>query len=351
MNTTKNKNTFRTWLLRIAIAALLLIATGLGFLWLYLADYQSALPVNWGERVTQIYKNKDASALAQLCTDLPAVFSDSSVLQKYLTDANISEDIFYYQGSAENADGAVYHISTDTQMLATVTLKKSGSKTFFGFEPYEFVSLVPEPLHKYTISAPADAVVNLNGETIPTRYLTETATAVPYFTQLGLPEIKQNTYVIDDFNTVQTLTADGFLMIENGENNYLLQRIPDTTTQDEIYAFAESYAKAYIKFATARGSSRASVLQMTQPRTVLYGAVLHYGNEWGEIYTKDRYENLSVSDCVQYTDTEFSCKVSMDYLIFNKEGEEKKYDFDFTFYMTHLSGAWKLVHMEAMQKK
>lgn len=350
VNTTKNKTAFRTWLLRISITLFLLIAAGMGVLWLYLADYQTALPVNWGQRIVQIYKDRDAAALAELCTDLPAVFQDKNVLQSYLTDADIKGDVFYYPGTAQKDSELVYHIGTDTQMLATVTLKKSGSKTFFGFEPYDFVSLSPAPLHQYTIVAPAKAKIMLNGEGIPDRYLVKTDPVVSCFTQIGVPEIQQNTYSIADFNTVKSLSAEGFSVIKSAEGTYCLQRTPDAAAQTGIYTFAEDYAKAYIKFATARGASRAPVLQMTHPQTALYDAIVKYGNEWGEIYTSDRYENLAVTDCTQYTDTEFSCKVSMDYLIFNRNGEQKKYDFDFTFYITRLSGAWKVVQMEAIKK-
>lgn len=332
---------------------LAIVFCALIFLWIWLADYQRALPTNFCDEIQQAYETADGAALQSLCTNLPAVLQNADKFSAYLQQNINTEDLYYYPGTAAAHDEAVYEFVSGGHHLAQLTLRKTGKKSLFGFTLYEVKALEQLPAATYTLTAPSGVTVLVNGEELSEQYLTGQEDAADCYDGIVAATPKNNTYEISDFNYVETVEAsvNGVPCSVNWNtetNEIIITRVPSDTVQQQLASTAEYAAKEYIVFATQRYAPNYNVVALLYPNTTLYNAVLSYGNEWGEVYVADRYEDIVLDSFTAYSDTEFACRVSMTYVITEDTGNEKTFPFNAMLYFTVVNGNWRWVAMQAL---
>ncbi|MEG0911784.1 MAG: hypothetical protein RSF70_09415 [Ruthenibacterium sp.] len=334
-------------ILSVIIAALLLV------LWFFLADYQKNLPQNFANQTLSAYQNNDAAYIAKYCTNLPEKLKDANELTAYYHDNADLEKLYFYQTNHDNTEQLSYAFVSNNQPIATLTLQKTAQKSLFGFPKYEISSITAQPLIRYQFTAPSNVTPVVNGTPLSEKYVTGESVITDSFSDMDGTVFKAKTYEVDDAMYIDVLSASD----ENGnpcavtwnENRHsaVISNEISAEQQAQITKFAEDFSQIYSPFATKKNGNTKSVLQQLYPDTSFYKAVRSYTNDWGENYTKDRYENRVIDAWTQYSQTEFSCNVRFDYVIQLSGGQEKTFPFHMTYYMTSRNGHLQLVNMQA----
>ena len=350
----KKKHRKGSLFIRIYLIVFLLLfsAVGAGFIYLYkyLEDYQSCLPTNLAERVTQAYKDEDTDYIEKKCGNLPDVLKDSAVLKEYLDGSYDRDSLFYYEDSSAGSDRQTYVIQSGNRKVAVLVTEFTGDPTAYGHRPCRIVSLSQQVLRTYVIKAPGGAALMLNGAAISGTYLQNTEKITDEFASVGIPEIDVCTYAIKDLNFIKTLTADNCIVNKTAD-----AADPDCVTYDISYElsddskksisdFADRFTRTYVPFATKKNASPDAVLTMLIPDSDLYNSIEHYENDWGQTYDSDEYQNMTIDNFNRYAENAWSCDVSLKYVI-KRSATEKSYDFAFTYYITDQSGDWRIIKM------
>jgi len=335
-------------LLITALALLLITAAALGFLWKYLEDYQQTRPEVIADNIYQAYKNGDAAQIAALCSNLPTVFEDTELFKQYLKDNISNKEIYYYKGSSSSEDEICYEFTVMGEKFASLTQVKTGKKSTMGFDIYEAQSIVGHPLYTYSITLPQDAKAFINGSALDEKYLTETVNTAEELTEAGFGPFPTSEYLIDDFNYINEFSVefpDKYNIVRDG-NDITVTRIVSEQDKQAMAEFADKFVDVYMRFAVAAYGPRDPVLEMSYPDTKFYKAVQTYTNEWGEYYAKYEFKNYVIDDFCRYSDTEYSCHVTLDYVITDWYGQEKNYPFDAVFYITSKNGSMQIAAMK-----
>lgn len=208
------------------------------------------------------------------------------------------------------------------------------------------------PLTDYTITAPADTVLFVNGGLLSERYRTDAQTVVENFVPLTNAAYRTKAYEITDFSYIDELggvSADGCEAVvtwnEDGRAATVEKRI-SAEEREKITAFANTFSEAYSVFATKQNGARAPVVKLLYKGTPFHKALLLYKNDWGGAYVSDRYENRVIDRMIRYSPTEFSCDIRFDYVITFRDGFEKTYPYAMTYYLTNRTGELLLADMQ-----
>lgn len=329
-----------------------LIAAGLALLWCCLADYQRSLPQNLAAQILTAYQSGDAKTIAQYSVNLPEPLENPALFARYYTENTKLDDLYFYPGAAENADELTYEFAAGNDSIATLTLRKTREESRFGFPVHEIKSLMGHPLTDYTITAPADTALFVNGGLLSDRYRTDAQTVVENFVPLTNAAYRTKAYEITDFSYIDELggvSADGceaaVTWSEDGRAATVEKRI-SAEEREKITVFANTFSEAYSVFATKQNGARAPVLKLLYKETPFHKALLLYKNDWGEAYVSDRYENRVIDRMTRYSPTEFSCDIRFDYVITFRDGFEKTYPYAMTYYLTNRTGELLLVDMQ-----
>ena len=355
-NKMKNKVTpknpkFNKFLKGFTLAALVLIASFMVFLWFFLTDYQKMLPGEYGNQIVQAYQTGDVKTLGKYSDNMPASFQNPTIFNKYLEQFGDSKTIFFYPITSKNPNQILYEIASDTKVIASLTLEKTGKKSIFGFNKYKIVNLSYHPLYEYTITAPSDVSIVINDLPIDTKYLTDEKQVIASFAQVQTDPITYVKYKISDFNYIVTLTAQDAskseLVIEkdDAKYTYTISKVPSEAIKTEITAFATKVSKAYSVYTTLRYSPFRNLSVLLYPNTAFFNYIHTYGNEWNYTYTVDRYENLEIKNFIKYSETEYSCDISYKYVILRSTGVEKSFPVSWRYYVTKKTGTWLVADM------
>ena len=341
------RSRFYRYLLVFFLTALIIIAVGLFVLWNYLADYQKCLPDNETAAVVTAFQTQDVNTILTYDHQLPAVLQKPAKLYQYLRGTYHPQQVYCYENK-DSGDTKEYILSDDTKQLATLTLTRNATASFWGHHAYTVSAIALKPLHSYRITAPSDVTLLLNGQNIGQNYLTDTTQQTDAFEIAGLKVPSIVTYVIPDLNYVNSLTAEGCDVTKTAADTYLVSRKFTAAEKDAIRKFAETFAKAYTVFATKRDVSGRTVQSMIVQKTPLSQAVSAYKNDWGQVYDVDSYDGFAVKSIEKYGDHAYSCEVALSYNTLNSATKRQKtYDFDYTFYMTDQSGTFQVLDMKS----
>lgn len=355
--TARRRASFYSISLCIFLSAFALISLLLLFFWFYLSDYQKSLPENQTDEIIADFENKDTAALLKLCTDLPASLSDPQNLSAYLSGIYTSGSVGCYENSTSQQAIRQYVLyavkdtsgndTSDTIQLATLVLSPAPAKTFFGHTSYSISSLTLAPLHTYTIYAPSNVTVMADGTALPASCLTDSQPLTSQFAEAGLSDVSMNTYTISGLTYIGNISADSCSVVSTSPDTFVVSHTVTDSENSALSSFAEDFAHAYSVFATKKNASSADTLSMVYSGSSLYHTLSAYDNDWGQTYTADRFDDLSITSLTKYEDHAYSLKISFSYVTTGSSASEKSYDFDFVLYLTDADGSWKVISMKA----
>jgi hypothetical protein len=317
-------------------------------LWFYLAEFQRMLPSEFGAKIVQAYKSNDFQTLRKYGDNLPPSFQSDAIFAKYIAEFEPSDEFYFYPVLSKKDDQIIFDIANKSKTFATLTIENTHKKSFFGFAIYNIVSLRQEPLFKYSITAPQEVSILLDGHPINERYLTKDSETITSFSQVQTEPIQYKTYRIYDFYYFETLTtgpSSTKLEIHENEANhsYVVAKVPSENDIKEVSDFSLNVSKIYTYFVTRGGAPIDKLTPLLYPNTAFYKSIVTYDNRWGAVYEGHSFENVIVENIIKYTDTEYSCDIQYDYIIKFKSGYTNLHRVSFRYFVTKKSGKWLLV--------
>lgn len=335
--------------------AMVVCTVFLSVLTLYLADYQNSLPADVATRLLKAYNEADSAVFAEYNDALPNAFADDYRFAAYIDLSFPKEQLYYCKGTAKHTGETVYEFKARNIHIATLTTKEIESTTFFGFRNYEVVSFVPEPIEYYTIFAPIGTRVMIDGSLLHQKYPPTLGYAYPCFESVSASNISE-IYIVPDYDALGALSIknasseDYIIEIDEENDSVLIAQKSEQTAQGEIIEFVDQFVKEYLIFTTKKNAPRGLVLKMTHPQTEFYKILQQYSNVWRKEYRSGRFNDIEINEIKQYSPSEYSCNVSLSYLIVRDDGAEKNIDFAAVFYLTNRNGTWLAVDMELKKR-
>ena len=385
----RNRSFFRTSFFRnlINVFGIMLVVSAvlLGILTAFLADYQSCIPENLTDGVTDDFKvlvsgnsldaAKSASELIGECTGLDANLKRSDVFISYFAgmydgssitcvdeslpgDVNLTYDICGARtvGKSEDASENVSEDVSENIKLGELVLMPLDEKSLFHNTRYKIGSLSINSLHIYRITAPSDVTVYADGAQLKAEISDDDndsdekkdITQKDHFIAAGLPDTTMSTYVVGDKSHptyIESVSADGCSAVKTDDDTWDISYKVTDAKEKDISSFANGFMHSYSEFATKKNASSAKVKNMIYPGADILNAISVYDNSWGQTYTSAGYTDEKVTDMCRYADNEYSCRASCTYTIRNGSAG-KDYVFAFILYLTDINGEWKVTDME-----
>lgn len=325
-------------------------------LWHYLEDYQQHLPSMLGDEILAAYQSADTSTIRKYCTNLPDALQDDMTFHAYLNQSVSKADLYYYESSTSDQKSSITYTFVDNdQTFATLVVSKTPEVSKYKFPIYEITSLEQSVLKQYTFIETPGTTILVNGSPLDESYITDQTTVDTAFDEIGAGPYVTTTYTLPDYLVSADITAVDasgascpLTWDEDHTTCTSTYALPDSNMQ-ELSSFATNAAREYAVFATIKYASRDALLTCLYPGTDFYQAIKTYDNDWGITKTGDSFDNISVTDCIQYSDTEYSCMVTLDYIV-KQGGTEKTFPLSFTCYITSRDGTYKIVNLETNKR-
>ncbi|MCM1149862.1 MAG: hypothetical protein NC319_07250 [Butyricicoccus sp.] len=282
------KHRFAIGLFVYIIIMLLIIFAGLFVFWQFIAAYEFSRTEGimddfMAEEATDAIDREIERFAAAHETVLESAGDIAAVLHAYVS----SGELGYRKATGEySADAPVYSVRLDKQELGKVWFRSySGGPLAFGFDywfptrsEFEFAGLEQE----YTVTAPAEAAVTVNGVTLTAENCSVSwalpEELSPYASALSqLPSQARYTFTAFSEPEAALLSDDGdYLMAvsETEPNAFTVtQQCPDELSE-ELYSWAEGFVKAYIGYTSNATGAPARVMSYTVINSDLYNRML-----------------------------------------------------------------------------
>lgn len=336
--------------------ALLLI--GLIFGYLYLNDYQSALPSDVGNRVLTAMETMDLATLDELSSNFPVSLRDETVFTQYMADFG-TKDLFFYEGTSKVEGQLIYIFVNNNIKMATLTLEKTGKKSTFGFEKYKFVDLVFRPLHEYKIINTTQASVLVNGVSIDDQVQDLTEAQNHAFNLEIFGDLPVKTYTFKDFTYITSVTVsddpNAEVIYNESTFTYTILARANQATQEAITAYGEKVMKAHTRLLSIPYySGTAFINTYAYPASDFAKTVKSYDLTVRYPFISESFADLSVGNIIQYGPHEYSVDVSLSYTwtaTWVGKVVTRTTKPAYTFYVTDVSGAWLVTDMTLIDSK
>lgn len=319
--------------------------------WQYLADYQQALPTMLSEKILTAYQKCDTTVIKNYCRNLPPALCDDLTLHTYLNKNIQTKELYYYENAIkDDGNSIIYTFCKDNQKFADLTVSKTGEKSKYGFPLYEITSLEQYPLSYYTLVQYPGTTILIQDRPIDVSYQIDQVTLASCFDQIETGPFYKTTYSIPDYLVSTALTArdssnNSCELVWNDDHTTCTAfLLPDDTVKQEVTDFSEAASKAYAIFATIKYADKSPLLAYLYPDTDFYKAISTYDNDWGITKTSDRFDTVSCSDFMKYSETEYSCDVSLSYFV-SQGATEKEYPLNLTCYVTYKNRTPQIVNL------
>jgi len=322
--------------------------------------------------VEKFEKDLSAGTLPEgFASEHASAFESSDITLANLQAAAGGKTITYEKDAASyNTEEPIYDLLANGQEFGKVTLSATNSRVVFAIltimdwdvKKAELTNV--ESGTVYTISAPADYKVMVNGVEVGSEYLTGKSVSLPLFANakeyLSVPEIVE--YKLPPLNNEPVVTA----LNENGEEAFVSREGNAvsvsfgraTEMPEDLKETALEIAKTWSLFMTAdlRGSKYGldTVRQYLIPDSFYDGLAKDWAGGIDITFTSahtlksNPFENVEVSDYVRYTDDCFSCHISFDKpMHLTRTGEDIVDSTHSTYLFVKNNGQWCLVDMVA----
>lgn len=332
--------------LSIVSVITLLMAIWFNTLWSFLSEFQKSDPNAPVSNITNALKSDDYAQVVDKINNLPPKQQDPETYKQYIQENTNVDDVIYYAESESIGNHEKrYDIKIGKVEIMEVVMVAMEEKSSFDLLQYEMKSCVALPLTTYTIINYSDDQVLMNDEVLNEKYFVDEVEQSD--NGVGIP-YHYKTYYIDDLTylqEVQLANKEAEVDFDDEKNVIKIYQKMDEVLQGEVKDFALTALHPYLIFSTANQGSRGNILQYVYPYSKLNYSINEYFNTYGMLYVSDELRNLVIDDLIAYSDTEFYCHVSLEYVVTQSDGIQKGYDFEKGFYITSRNGYYQLVDM------
>lgn len=343
------------WFYRIyfGVMALCCIALVFGLITLrgVMVEYEQTRPVHSAEEVLNLISQRSWSEIyvhdesaRRLKHETPEQYA------QYMNDLTQNKSFTLKSVLSINDDEQKYNVLMDGQKFAELTLEPSGETTAHDFRHWQLKSIATTAFdaNEYTVTAPADSAVQVNGQTLTQADIIESSIATE--ADGNLPEgmtaptlVKYGVYM--SFGAPESVTVTD----KNGRAQELTQ--PDERSwscglayDDSIKAQVESEVvkwgrrlAAYTTGDYSKSDLSRACINPSPARTY----IRNMENQWAASHDGYDFQNIRTYDYYIYSDSCFSCKISFDYIVHYKQ-QDKLYPTNYTLYFAKDGGQFKL---------
>lgn len=320
----------------------------------YLEEYESCQPSQITDSYLAYFRARDAKALLESAPD-DCAFTEET-LAAYLDVFTDDDTLFCYRASSSD-DALVYDYIGNNKKLASLTLVKTEEKSPRGFDIYRADTLVFHPLMRYTVTAPADCTVYINGKNISeTEAVAESFVTDDTYEPFDGYLSSSMRYTIDYPEYILDITAthNGSAEISTTKsfvdgNEYDIEYTFDYEMAEEMQSAIDCRAReaieAYIYYTTLHSIPVSTVLPYIHKDAALYKNIQMFDNTWSNSRSRDEFTKFDVTEFEYFTDSRAACRVSAVYRLYKYAGP-RDFDFDFKVYFVNDGDGWYITSME-----
>lgn len=361
-NKTKKKSSFLKVYIIVFSILLALIAAGLVVLWFAMSDMEKNNPESMLNPIVSDLENKNYDSLFKRAPVKETEFETDNAFKDFLVQNNTAENITFVRKIVADSNEYLYVFKCGDKKIANVTIRKTDGKSFFGNEQFRLESLSPvaDNSSAYTITAPEDAKVSINGKELNNSYITKKDIAIEEL-QYVPSSVQKKTlvqYTVDGLINEPQVTAKGFL------GNDLKA---DRKEEDNKISFSFSYdgaeqdAKQYNELITQVSQAFAmhvtddlsftGVAKYLAKDSPIYDIIRRTEFYWYTPHDKFEFKNIQYSDYREYSEDCFSYRISFDHYVYRiKANVTSHKECDYTFVFAKVDDKWLVYDMTINSK-
>lgn len=320
----------------------------------YLVEYEYYQPTTLSDKVLGYFKTGDISALEAL-PNIGEEFRGDNFAE-FLNAVLDKEDLFCYKSSTAE-DTLTYDYISANKKLASLVLKKTGEISANKLDIYAIDGVIWYPHFSYTVTAPEDCKVYINGELLDSEgELVETFDTYNDFDGFTKKTYK---YTVDGLVYVTDVRAEAegsgsVTVSEFGRadgSEYVVSQIMPDDMKSELDALTREAVDAYIHYTTYSFYSVNTVLRYIHKNAPLYNFLKNFNNTWNHSnMLSEEFLKFDITDFVYYDDTHASLRTDVIYKMTKYGGYTEEFDFNFDLYYVKEDGAWYIALMERVIK-
>ena len=249
-----------------------------------------------------------------------------------------------------NDDEQKYNVLLDGQKFAELTLGPSGETSEHNFAKWTLKRLetLAFGANEYTITAPADSVVVVNGQTLTEDDAIETGIATAANGNLpdGVPEPTLTKYgVYMSFGAPERIevtdrNGNPQELIQDSERSWSCGIAYDDSIKSKVESSVVTIGRRIAAF-TSEDYSKYDLIAACINPSPARSYILNMDNQWTSAHDSYKFNNIETYDYYVYSDNCFSCKISFDYVIHYTQGN-KTYPTNYTLYFAKSGKTFKL---------
>lgn len=335
------------------------LGTFIGLKWLqgWLTDFELSQPDTKAEQVfQQLFTNPDWGALydASGSQDSPYEGKDAfvAVMQEKIDPTHLS-----YLATSGGLSGKKYEVRMDNKKVATFTLVDKNNVG--DGDLTEMVGKLPDwQLDEVDVFFERDEVYLIEKLDGHVAYVNDVllddeqsiiqiaTTKAEEYLPVGTTGVSMCTQQVSGLMNIPTVTIfdkEGKQMpvSYNEETRTFTEGLESNTISDAERTVALEAAKTSCKWMIEATRDRGEVAKYFDNTSDAYTNIVSNRELWVQDYSSYEFLNESVKDYVRYTDSLFSCRVSVDLKVVPKNFEEKTFNFDSSmFFRKTETGKW-----------
>lgn len=337
----------------ILFLTLMLAALGLlALLWSFLAEYEQSTPRYTGEQILSFYREGDYSAAMEFTDVDPAIFFDVGQYEAYVRETLGDFDkVRVQEGSVRDGKKSVLLLGEN---LLRFSLTEAPETLGFGLSRY-IPAQEDIPLKSFSVRAPAQAVVTVNGKALPGGCRTG-AEAVAGFPALpeGMSPPEEAIYRVEGLAVepewaIEGYEPGGYRLAQEG-NEVVFTLLSDEEACGQL---ALEASQTYAKF-ISRDAALTDVTRYLYPGTDFFRAVQNYSNIWYNSHNGVEFADLQTERPVAYSDDYSSVEVSFEYVVYRGSASNRwaewRYPTRYRVYLVRTGSGWKVLELRGIQE-
>lgn len=343
------------WFYRIYFAVMLLcfaaLAIGLVTLHGVMEEYEQTRPVHFAQSIMDAVNQRDWSQVYEMDESARKLRQETpEQYAQYMNELTQGKTFTLKSVLSINDAERKYNILMDGQKFAEMVLEPSGETTAHDFEHWRLksISTTAFAASEYTVTAPADSVVYVNGQALTQADIIESGIATEADGNLpeGVPAptlVKYGVYMsfgTPDSVTVTDKSGKAQEVTQLDERNWSCGLAYDDSIKAQVEGEVVKWGRRIAAYTTGDYSksdlSRACI-NPSPARTY----IRNMENQWAAAHDGYDFQNIKTFDYYIYSDSCFSCKISFDYIVHYKK-QDKSYPTNYTLYFAKDGGQFKL---------
>lgn len=350
----KKASKFKIFFAIFVLLDVLLMAAGLSWLWMNLDSYEKSQVIRGAEQGAQLFRERDYAEIRQKSGFTPSRFAAEQEMDQYLAQKLEGAGEIHCVKLRSSGKQAEYAIKSGDQMLAKAVLQKSETADRFGRSHWELNQLeeVFEESESYTICAPQNVTVTVNGQKLTEEELKDDAQIPQGYRGLGenMPKPLQYLYEVSGLLQEPQVSADAGEGLccevrsdpQNPRQLTVVVR-PDAQQVEELGPYVLNAAKTYARFIT-QDAAFGELSQYLVKNSKFYDSVRTFYNGWYVTHDSHRFADEKTEEWMWYDQTHLSCRVSFLYTI-QKGQRTFEYPSAYEVYLANTQSGWQVTDM------